>query len=112
MPKFLDWKGNEIKPGMTIYFVRTKNMPLKFGIIIPAGISVSGECEEQWESEESYQERMNEEVWELGYGYEVTETDKKLFITMTDGEYSYRTPLSYKEQENSVVAIKGVSDKK
>lgn len=109
--KFLDWKGNEVKAGMTIYFVQTKPINLgRMGLLIPAGSNNSGKVEEIWESDEDYEKRKNQDIWELGDEYKVLETEGKLFVSHKDGDYTFVTPLTFSFYGYSTIAIKGVSD--
>jgi hypothetical protein len=111
MTKFLDWKGNEIKAGMTIYFVRTKPMLMgRLGWMIPNG---KGEYEQRWEPQEQADERNNKDYWILGEPCEVVEMNNELWYQMKGNDgYTFSFQLRYKVQENTIVAIKGISDEK
>jgi len=104
--KILDRKGNEIKAGMTIYYVRTKPgivSSSRFGLLMPQ----TGET--IWEDEESWNKRKNEDIWELGCPYEVTEVDGRLRMTRHDEDgYSFSFPLVPADN----ICIKGISDVK
>jgi len=108
--KIFDWKGNEIKPGMTIYFVQTKCTHWgRYGLMIPSiGETI-------WESDEDYEKRKEEDdkpIWYLGRPYNVEERFGELYyITMPneDGE-TFGCQLRY--ETNVTIAIKDISDKK
>lgn len=113
MGKYLDWKGNEIKAGMTIYFVQTKPGFLetgRYGLMIPQ----TGET--VWEDEKNWVERKSKEIWELGRPYVVSEKGGVLMVTMffeNDPDIdSLTTPLHIPfEGPLPTIAIKGISDK-
>lgn len=113
MTKFFDWKGNEIKAGMTIYFVQTKPGVLESSRV---GLMMPHSGETIWEDEKGWQERKNQEIWELGEPYEVTERDGILMITRyfeNDPDIdSLTTTLQDPFNPNPILAIKGISDKK
>lgn len=105
-----DWKGNEIKAGMTIYFVQTKPMTIgKFGMLIPDG---EGGHSQVWESDEDYDKRANKEIWELGVPYLVIENNGRLYYqTMPDEEgYTLSSPFYESIIREVTIAIKGISD--
>lgn len=108
--KYFDWKGNEIKSGMTIYFVQTRPGALessRLGMLMPQ----TGET--IWEDEKVWQERKNKEVWELGQPYDVHCTDggNWFYATKEDEDgCTFSFPLSL--QKDSIIAIKDISDKK
>lgn len=109
-----DWKGNEVKAGMTIYFVQTKPGLLessRFGVCFP---DRDGKSHSVWEPEENWLERKNKEMWELGEEYLVEEKNGILYYTTTpdrDG-YTYSAPFSMASLFGSAptIAIKGISD--
>lgn len=107
MDKIFDWKGNEVKAGMTIYFVRTT--PIfngKLGLFIP---KPKGRYNQIWETDEAYSERMNQEIWELGREYELIKNDiGEWKLLLKSGEYTFEIPF----EPHPIIAIKGVSDKK
>lgn len=107
-----DWKGNEIKAGMTIYFIQTKPGVLESsrqGIMLPQ----TGET--IWEPEENWLERKNKEIWELGKPYLVSESqDGSLRITVHYDDpdiESITMPLFCPLGGTPTIAIKGISDK-
>lgn len=107
MTKILDWKGNEVKAGMTIYFVQTKPMTIgKFGMIMPNGTQV-------WESDEDYEKRKNEDIWFLGRPYIVSESNGRFILTTEPDKegYTYSMPFYQSLENESTIAIKGISDK-
>lgn len=113
MDKFLDWKGNEIKAGMTIYFVQTKPGVLessRMGLLMPH----TGET--IWEDEKQWLDRKNQEVWELSEPYEVSERNGVLMITKyfeNDPDIDSLTTTLYDPfNQSPIIAIKGISDKK
>ena len=64
--KIYDWKGNEIKEGMIIYFVQTKPGILdssRLGIMM---IDRAGMPHQVLEPEENWAERKNKQFWNLG----------------------------------------------
>jgi hypothetical protein len=106
-----DWKGNEIKAGMTIYFVQTKPGFLessRMGLLMPD----TGET--IWEDEKIWLERKNKDVWELGDPYVVSERNGMLMITRhykDDPDIdSLTTTLWSPFGETPPIAIKGISD--
>lgn len=112
MSNFFDWKGNEIKAGMTIYFVQTKLGVLessRMGLLMPNGNHV-------WEDEKTWMERKNQEVWELSEPYKVSERKGVLMITRyfeNDPDIDSLTTTLYDPFNPSpMLAIKGISDKK
>lgn len=109
-----DWRGNEVKEGMTIYFVQTKPMYIgKYGMLIPGGCTKDGKPTEVWESDEDYEIRRNEDIWHLGNPYEVTKKDGRLFASFNEGELTFSTLLSNLVAEpplTTTIAIKGISD--
>lgn len=111
--KILDWKGNEVKDGMTIYFVQTKPGVVassRMGLLIPQ----TGET--IWEDEKDWKERKDKEIWELGRPYEVSERGGQLYITSrfeNDPDIDSLTqPLYSPFGELPPIAIKGISDTK
>lgn len=111
MTEIKDWKGNEIKAGMTIYFVKTKPGFLetsRHGLLIPQ----TGET--ILEDEKNVEERKNREVWELGHEYLVEEKQGRLFYTTSpneDGEtYSSSFTTAFLFGSEPIIAIKGISD--
>lgn len=112
--QFFDWKGNEIREGMVIYFVRTKPFNLgRMGMLIPEGISASGKTEEIWESDEYYEKRTTGDVWELGREYEVKISNDfplTLSIAWNDGNNYMVSPLHFCIDDSTTIAIKGISD--
>lgn len=113
MEKIFDWKGNEIKAGMTIYFVQTKPGLIessRIGLLMPQ----TGET--IWEDEKDWEERKNKEIWELGQPYLVGEKNDRLFYTtMADEDgYTFSFPFfaAFLFGSTPIIAIKGISDTK
>jgi hypothetical protein len=120
--KIFDWKGNELKAGMTIYFIQTSPGFLegsRHGIMYP---DVNGKAHQTWEPEEQWQERKNKKVWRLGDEYLVHQdkADGTLFIKSIikgkgdlDGYiFSEKVLLNSKFHflQPPTIAIKGISD--
>ena len=109
--KIFDWMGNEVKAGMTIYFVQTKPSFLetaRIGWVIPiTGVNI-------WEDEKEWEKRKNRDVWELGREYDVVNIRGGLQVRMNieDNEdiESIIFPICYMFGENPTIAIKGISD--
>lgn len=111
--KYFDWKGNEIKAGMIIYFIQTKPVFFESSRI---GLMMPGTGETTWEDEKVWQERKNKEIWELGQPYLIKENEHGLFYTtMPDEEgytYSFHFSMAFHFGNIPTIAIKGISDKK
>lgn len=104
--KIVDWKGNEVKAGMAIYFVQQKPGIISSGRI---GLLMPQTGETIWETEESWNTRKNEDVWELGRPYEIVEVNGNLRMIRHDEDgYSFSFPLVPADN----ICIKGISDKK
>lgn len=106
--KILDWKGNEVKAGMVIYFVQTRvGFPAnsRHGVIIP------GSGEMVWEKEEDWIKRRDEEIWELGQPYNVDFKYGQLWYTTFPDEEDYTYSAQLALRKDSMIAIKGISDK-
>lgn len=108
MEKIFDWKGNEIKAGMVIYFVQTKPgllESMRHGILMPStGKTV-------WENESGWQERKNEDRWELGQEWLVVESGGRLCIQYADGEMTVTIPFNqFGGDKEQVIVIKDISD--
>ncbi|MFA7290363.1 MAG: hypothetical protein WC055_15925 [Melioribacteraceae bacterium] len=99
-----DWMGNEIKAGMTIYYVQTKIMYSQFGVAFPMN---EEHCEIIL-----FDKQPDEECWELGTGYEVFDNGGVLYVTKQFGEYSISSPVYIFPETNTIIAIKGISDTK
>jgi len=114
MEKIFDWKGNEIKAGMTIYFVQTKPgflVSSRMGLLIPQTGKMI------WEKEENWIKRRDEDIWELGKPREVTQENGRLYITerFNDPDIELLTqPLSdaFMWDAKPTIAIKGISETK
>lgn len=109
--KIFDWKGNEVKAGMTIYFVRTKNLSFgRLALMTPTQGLV------YIESEEDYEKRKNEDVWELGEPLEVVWQQGRLctlMIIKNDPDIEQIIfPITSMFGEKPIIAIKELSDKK
>ena len=123
MDKITDWKGNEIKEGMTIYFVQTKPFNLgRMGWLVPEGMTESGKPETIMESYEDYEKR-NQPIWELGDEMIVMAKDNgRLYVETNmecNGELNGYTISSevdllmqIKHSKELTIAIKGISDTK
>ena len=116
MNKIYDWVGNEVKVGMTIYFVKTKP-----GIIESSRIGImftdaNGFCHQTWEPEENWLERKNKDVWELGEPLEVVWQQGRLCVLMrfnnTPEIEQVIFPIVPMLGEPPIIAIKGLSDNK
>lgn len=110
MEKIFDWKGNEVKVGMTIYFVQTKSMSFgRFGLMMP------GTGETVWESDEDYEKRKEIEkkpIWHLGVPYMVEEKFGELYYTTLPDEEGYTYGCQLCHETHQTIAIKGISDTK
>lgn len=111
--KYFDWKGNEIKAGMIIYFVNTEHRFGRAGIIMPSGDGSAFTTLWQ-ESDEELNERLSKPVWELGMPYEVEIIDGEYFMKCKVGEYSFSRSFKHRSiyvTGEEIIAIKGISDK-
>lgn len=117
--KIFDWEGNEVKAGMTIYFVQTKPGFLESGRV---GVTTPQTGEIVWEDESSGQERKNKVVWELGEEMLVEkDANSRLIVkTVTKGAgelegYTFNSTIDLIMQKrfspDLTIAIKGISDK-
>lgn len=107
--KIFDWMGNEVMAGMTIYFVRTKNFAGRCALLVPTqGLVYT-------ESEDDYEKRKNEEVWELGEPLSVVWQEGRLCALMkieNDPDVEQILfPIHSVFGEQPEIAIKGISDK-
>lgn len=102
-----DWKGNEIKAGMTIYFVTTK-VPFPYSGRI--SILMPQTRESIQESEEDWIKRKNTDIWSLGMPHTVEEKYGQLFYTTEPDEEGYTFSFPLYQRDN--IAIKNISDKK
>jgi len=111
--KIFDWKGNEIKEGMTIYFVQTSAMNFgRFGMFIPDGVGGGHSIYESDEDYEKRKEKQNEPIWHLGMPYNVEEKNGDLFYTTPKDEDDYTLSFQLRYRKDSTIAIKGISDTK
>lgn len=109
MTTIKDWKGNEIKAGMVIYFVNTNPGILessRHGLFMPDGKQI-------WEPEGQWLERKNQKIWELGNSYEVIErSDGGFNLKTKTGDDTFIFPIEYEFTYDSIIAIKDISDQK
>lgn len=98
-----DWKGNEIKPGMEICFIRViYRQYFQFGVLVPIAPGVHVDHMED--------KRPDKPCWEVLESFIVDET---LCISKTEGNITLKNPLSWIEsglQDDTILAIKGISD--
>lgn len=109
----LDWKGNEIKAGMTIYFIQTEPGFLETARM---GLMMPGTGKTIWEDEKNVEERKNKVVWRLGNPYTVSEKEGQLFYTTEEDEEGYTASFPFSMAflfgSKPTIAIKGISDQK
>lgn len=101
-----DWKGNDIKAGDTIVYVRIKPFfkNPKFHLVADGKVVQSIDLPEP-----------PSHVWEPGDPMEVYQLGGKLMVKTTDGEFTLHTPLenpmrNIMKSNDHVLCIVGVSD--
>ena len=105
-----DWKGNKIKDGDEICFIRIIERDYfgKAGMFIPDG---KGSGANHWFKTEP---NPDKECWEIGEYRKVEMRDNVPYITIQSGEYTVTAPLSmstmFMDKDCSILAIKGISD--
>lgn len=104
-----DWKGNAIKEGDEICFIKIKTGSgfLSFSIMIPNGDGSYEKIESPAEPEK--------DCWEVGEYLKVEKEGRYLFVNSKCGEYTVQQEISlltFCMSERTILAIKGVSDSK
>ena len=103
-----DWKGNIIKDGDEICFIRTKTGGYykNAGWVVPNGDGTF--------TTHTIPDEPEKDCWQIGEYVKVWSRDGDLFATTKVGEYTITQQLSYylafKDMTRLVLAIKGVSD--
>lgn len=98
-----DWKGNAIKPGDEIVFVRVKALFSQVGMFVPTG--------KRGEFEHRHVADLPEHVWELGDTHEVVEKEGVLFYKVETETLTYYFQVWSPFQNPAVITcIKGKSD--
>ena len=103
-----DWKGNEIKPGMEVCFIKVVDRQMfRFGVLEPVVPGVAHI--ENWEDN-----KPDKPCWEVVKCYKV-EGDS-LLVMDEEGIAKLVQPLEIKckwmDMETHILAIKGISDTK
>lgn len=100
MDKIFDYIGNEVKEGMSIYFVQTNIHQMEMGFLMPGG---------------GYQkviDASDTDCWILGKEYLVKDGSMGLYVEIKAGSYTFMQTIESAFIFNKqTIAIKGVSDK-
>jgi len=108
--KIVDWKGNEIKDGDEICFIKflERDYYGKAGMFMPDG---KGGGETHWFKIEP---NPDKECWEVGEYLKVEMKGNIPYVTTKLGEYTFTQPISMMlfsmNKDCSILAIKGISD--
>ncbi len=102
MTKILDYLGNEVKPGMEIYFVSTNIHYMAGFIKMPQ--SMGGKLYSH--------PATDTPCWILGKEYLVYENNDELYTDYKANGFTFSQPIKDKFifTDNIIIAIKGLSD--
>ena len=105
-----DWKGNIIKDGDEICFIkiRTGGFFKNFTVMIPNG--------DKTFTAHTVDDEPDEDCWQIGDYIKIWSNENgQLFYTTKNGEWTFHqhfSMINFLGDSKSILAIKGISDKK